>query len=122
VALHWLSCWFKVKNKLVAPFQPCAGQGPHVFCSRFQRNLRSGLRLSGTILLLLGVAFVSACKETNPVGRSQPAPVVEAGPAVTATADVDRRATLVLKQDLVTRFPQNSPGSEVEAGLTKDGF
>jgi hypothetical protein len=47
---------------------------------------------------------------------------VEAQPDATATADVDKRATLALKQDLVTRFPQNSPTAKVEAGLTKDGF
>lgn len=47
---------------------------------------------------------------------------VEIAPEATATADVDRRATLALKQDLVTRFPQNSPTEAVEEGLKKDGF
>jgi hypothetical protein len=63
-----------------------------------------------------------ACKEPRPAGQAAPTGVVEALPAVSATADVDRRATLALKQDLVTRFPQNSDGGLVEAGLVEDGF
>lgn len=72
--------------------------------------------------LILGISLVglAGCKPTKeaPAAEAQ----VEARPDATATADVDKRATLALKQDLVTRFPQNSPTAKVEAGLVKDGF
>ena len=72
--------------------------------------------------LMLGISLVglAGCKPTKeaPAAEAQ----VEARPDATATADVDKRATLALKQDLVTRFPQNSPTAKVEAGLVKDGF
>ncbi|CAN1518353.1 hypothetical protein MCEMIH15_01010 [Caulobacteraceae bacterium] len=72
--------------------------------------------------LMLGLSLVGlvGCKPTKeaPAAEAQ----VEARPDATATADVDKRATLALKQDLVTRFPQNSPTAKVEAGLVKDGF
>ena len=72
--------------------------------------------------LILGISLVglAGCKPTKeaPTAEAQ----VEARPDATATADVDKRATLALKQDLVTRFPQNSPTAKVEAGLIKDGF
>ena len=68
----------------------------------------------------IGLVGLAACKPAvdAPAAEAQ----VEATPDATATADVDKRATLVLKQDLVTRFPQNSPTAKVEAGLIKDGF
>ena len=66
---------------------------------------------------LMGLAGCKPAKE-DPAAEAQ----VEARPDATATADVDKRATLALKQDLVTRFPQNSPTAKVEAGLIKDGF
>jgi hypothetical protein len=72
--------------------------------------------------LISGITLVglAGCKPTQeaPAAEAQ----VEARPDATATADVDKRATLALKQDLVTRFPQNSPTAKVEAGLIKDGF
>lgn len=72
--------------------------------------------------LIFGITLVglAGCKpaEEAPAAEAQ----VEARPDATATADVDKRATLALKQDLVTRFPQNSPTAKVEAGLIKDGF
>jgi hypothetical protein len=72
--------------------------------------------------LIFGITLVglAGCKPTQeaPAAEAQ----VEARPDATATADVDKRATLALKQDLVTRFPQNSPTAKVEAGLIKDGF
>jgi hypothetical protein len=78
-------------------------------------------------LVLLGVSLlaltvISACKPEQTVGQGQPQPVVEALPATKAVADVDARATLALKQDLVTKYPQNTAGTVVEAGLTKDGY
>jgi hypothetical protein len=72
--------------------------------------------------LILGISLMglAGCKPAKqaPAAEAQ----VEARPDATATADVDKRATLALKQDLVTRFPQNSPTAKVEAGLIKDGF
>jgi hypothetical protein len=72
--------------------------------------------------LIFGITLVglAGCKPTQeaPAAEAQ----VEARPDATATADVDKRATLALKQDLVTRFPQNSPTAKVESGLIKDGF
>jgi hypothetical protein len=66
---------------------------------------------------------VSACSQQVPrEGQSQAQPVVEVAPEATAFADVDKRATLALKQDLVTRFPQNSDPLVVEAGLQKIGY
>ena len=71
------------------------------------------------LILGIGLVRLAGCKPT----KEAPAEAqVEARPDATATADVDKRATLALKQDLVTRFPQNSPTAKVEAGLIKDGF
>lgn len=81
------------------------------------------LRHKHPVIILIGaIAFLglggcNSAKEA-PAVQAQ----VEAQPDATATADVDKRATLALKQDLVTRFPQNSPTAKVEAGLVKDGF
>jgi hypothetical protein len=72
--------------------------------------------------VLGAISLLSACgNQANP---SQPSrqPVVEVTSATTATADVDARATLALKQVLLTNFPQNSAGNLVEAGLIRDGF
>jgi hypothetical protein len=66
----------------------------------------------------VGLVGCKPAKEAPTTAEAQ----VEARPDATATADVDKRATLALKQDLVTRFPQNSPTEKVEAGLIKDGF
>lgn len=81
--------------------------------------------MKGCARVWLGFAtscILVACQDPRPIGQSEPRGVVDALPAVSATADVDRRATLTLKQDLVTRFPQNSPSGVVETGLTKDAF
>jgi hypothetical protein len=72
--------------------------------------------------ILLASIALAGCGNPKTSGQSVPKPVVEAVPETKATADVDRRATLVLKQDLVTRFPQNSATQAVENGLKKDGF
>lgn len=66
---------------------------------------------------LAGLGGCNPAKDTR-----APEAQVEVHPDATATADVDKRATLALKQDLVTRFPQNSPTAKVEAGLIQDGF
>jgi hypothetical protein len=66
--------------------------------------------------------LVMGCQDQRPNGQAAPQPVVEVLPATKATADVDRRATLVLKQELLARFPQSSVGTAVEAVLIKDGF
>jgi hypothetical protein len=71
--------------------------------------------------LVLAV-FVTGCQDQRPNGQAAPQPVVEVMPATKATADVDRRATLALKQDLLARFPQRSVGAAVETVLSKDGF
>lgn len=76
--------------------------------------------LSVVFAVAFGLAGLAACQPTQEA--ETPEAQVEAHPDATATADVDKRATLALKQDLVTRFPQNSPTAKVEAGLTKDGF
>jgi hypothetical protein len=69
------------------------------------------------------VAFaLAACSGEATQGQSGPTPVVEALPATTATADVDTRATLALKQAIMTRFPTNSQTATVEAALVSDGF
>ncbi len=75
------------------------------------------------IALTIGITLVglTGCKPSKEASTTAEAQV-EARPDATATADVDKRATLALKQDLVTRFPQNSPTAKVEAGLVKDGF
>jgi len=75
------------------------------------------------IALIIGITLVGlvGCKPSKEASTTAEAQV-EARPDATATADVDKRATLALKQDLVTRFPQNSPTAKVEAGLIKDGF
>lgn len=79
-----------------------------------------------TKALALGLACSLALISVSGCNPGQEAPAadahVEVHPDATATADVDARATLALKQDLVTRFPQNSPTAKVEAGLVKDGF
>jgi hypothetical protein len=71
-------------------------------------------------MLGISLAGLGGCKPTKEAPEAEAQ--VEARPDATATADVDKRATLALKQDLVTRFPQNSPTAKVEAGLIKDGF
>ena len=72
--------------------------------------------------LLVCCVVVNSCGSQKPAGQSAPKAVVEVLPTTTATADVDRRATLALKQNLLNSFPQNSPSAAVEAGLGKDGF
>jgi hypothetical protein len=67
-------------------------------------------------------ALLTGCQEQRPNGQAASQPVVEVMPATKATADVDRRATLALKQDLLTRFPQKSLGAAVETTLSEDGF
>jgi hypothetical protein len=74
------------------------------------------------LALLGGFIFLGSCGSPKPVGQSTPTPVVEVLPDTTATADVDRRATMALKQNLLNSFPQNSPSTAVETGLSKDGF
>jgi hypothetical protein len=73
-------------------------------------------------ILCLGLLCVSGCGQDHSAGQSAPVSKIEVMPPTKAVADVDRRATIVLKQDLVTRFPQNSPGSVVENGLSKNGY
>lgn len=81
------------------------------------------LRPTHVVLVVLGACALTILAGCQPVkDPSTTQAHVEAHPDATATADVDKRATLALKQDLVTRFPQNSPTAEVEAGLIKDGF
>jgi hypothetical protein len=65
---------------------------------------------------------LSACSDQKPSGQTVAKPVVEVMPAAKATADVDRRATLALKQNLMTLYPQKSPTADVEFGLINDGF
>jgi hypothetical protein len=78
------------------------------------------LRVSAA--LLLSTIVLSACGGERTQGQSGPTPVVEALPATTATADVDTRATLALKQAIMTRFPASSDSAAVEAALLRDGF
>jgi hypothetical protein len=73
-------------------------------------------------VLVLPVLLVGACNGEKTQGRSGPTPVVEALPATKATVDVDARATLALKQAIMTRFPASSQGAAVEAALVRDGF
>lgn len=70
--------------------------------------------------VLVGCVILNGCGNQAPV--SAPNPVVQVTPAATATADVDRRATLALKQALLTSYPQSSQSGAVEASLAKDGF
>jgi hypothetical protein len=70
--------------------------------------------------LLLVVLW--GCGNQKTAGQTAPRPVVEVMPATKATADVDRRATLALKQSLMTNFPKNSSSLDVEAALLKDGY
>lgn len=76
------------------------------------------------LIALVGLAacVLSACSKDTTQGQSGPTPVVEALPVTTATADVDTRATLALKQAIMTRFPANSQTATIEAALTSDGF
>jgi hypothetical protein len=74
------------------------------------------------LILISGLICLSACGNPKPAGQSAAKPVVEVTPETTATADVDRRATMALKQNLLNSFPQNSSGTIVETGLLKDGF
>jgi hypothetical protein len=67
-------------------------------------------------------ALLTGCQDQKPNGQAAVQPVVEVMPATKAIADVDRRATLALKQDLLARFPQNSAGGAVETVLSEDGF
>jgi hypothetical protein len=74
----------------------------------------------GIILIVLTGA--AACSDQSRQSQSPPTQGPENLPNAKATVDVDKRATLALKQALVTNYPQNSPSALVEAGLTKDGF
>jgi hypothetical protein len=74
------------------------------------------------LALAVGLVGVGGCHNQQTKAPSGARPVVEISPDTTAVADVDPRATLALKQDLVTRFPQNSPSAVVEAGLVKEGY
>jgi hypothetical protein len=73
-------------------------------------------------MVLVAMTGLAACSDNKREIQTPSAQGPETLPDTTATADVDRRATLALKQTLVTNFPQNSPSAAVEAGLTKDGF
>jgi hypothetical protein len=73
-------------------------------------------------LPLLALIILSACDTQKPEGQSQPRPVVEVTPETKAIADVDARATLAFKQDLMTQFADSTTTPTLEAGLTKDGF
>jgi hypothetical protein len=77
-------------------------------------------RLNAPVIAVLWL--LAGCNDPRPAGQSESQPIVEAAPETTATADVDRRATLALKQSLLTSFPQNSPSAAVEAGLIKEGY
>jgi hypothetical protein len=77
---------------------------------------RLGFAPALCLLILVG------CGGEKTEGQSQARPVVEVMPATKATADVDRRATLALKQALMTSYPEATPTEVVEAGLIKDGF
>jgi hypothetical protein len=70
----------------------------------------------------LCLLVLAGCDSGKTEGQSQARPVVEVTPATKATADVDRRATLALKQALMTSFPEATSTEAVEAGLIKDGF
>lgn len=71
---------------------------------------------------LVGCALLAACEAKRPEGQAQARPVVEVTPDTKAIADVDTRATLVLKQAIMTSFPEATPTQTVEAGLLKDGY
>lgn len=74
-------------------------------------------------LCVLGaLALVAGCHNQKPDGQTQRQPVVEVTPDAQAVADVDKRATLALKQTLLTDFPQGSASASVEVGLVKAGF
>jgi hypothetical protein len=74
------------------------------------------------LALAFGLVGVGGCNSQQTKAPSGARPVVEISPDTTAVADVDPRATLALKQDLLTSFPQNSPSAAVEAGLIKEGY
>ena len=76
------------------------------------------------VVLSLGIGLLclNGCNQQKPDSGTAKDPVAETMPATKATADVDKRATLALKQVLLTNFPQNSASVVVEAGLTKDGY
>jgi hypothetical protein len=75
------------------------------------------------LAILVGFALAfGGCNGQKTQGQSQARPVVEVTPATKATADVDRRATLAFKQNLMTNYPQGTLGPALEAGLTRDGF
>jgi hypothetical protein len=72
--------------------------------------------------LCVALGVLGACGQDRRESQHAPQPQVEAMPAATATADVDRRATLILRQVLLTALPNYSTYAVVEAYLTKDGF
>jgi hypothetical protein len=73
-------------------------------------------------LQALGLILVCGCGGEKTEGQGSARPVVEVTPQTKAVADVDSRATLVLKQALMTNFPEATPTPTLEAGLIKDGF
>ena len=79
-------------------------------------------RLGCSVAIGLTSFMLGACGNQVREGNRTATPVVEVVPETQAMADVDRRATLALKQNLLTRFPENSASAQVEAGLTKDGY
>ena len=76
------------------------------------------------IVLSLGISLLClhGCNQQKPDSGTAKDPIAETMPATKATADVDRRATLALKQVLMTNFPQNTASEKVETGLRKDGY
>lgn len=75
-----------------------------------------------SLCALGGLALLAGCNNQSPEAKTQREPVVEVASGTQALADVDKRATLALKQSLMTDFPSDSTGAVVEAGLVKDGF
>jgi hypothetical protein len=75
------------------------------------------------LAVLAGIALaLGGCDTQKTQGQSQARPVVEVTPATKATADVDRRATLALKQSLLTTYPEATASDVLEMGLVKEGY
>jgi predicted flavoprotein YhiN len=71
---------------------------------------------------LVGAFALSACGAQETQGQNQARPVVDVTPDASAVADVDRRATLALKQSLMNKFSADAPTGIVEVILDEDGF
>jgi hypothetical protein len=75
------------------------------------------------LAILAGIALAfGGCDTQKTQGQSQAQPVVEVTPATQATADVDRRATLALKQSLLTTYPEATASDVLEMGLVHEGY